>query len=82
MFFALPNSRLQETEADRIGLELSARAGYNPEAAITLWQKMSAQSGSKPAEFFSTHPSDAHRISELRALVPQVRPYYEAANAR
>ena len=82
LFFALPNSRLQETEADRIGLELSARAGFNPEAAITLWQKMSAQSGSKPVEFFSTHPSDEHRINELRALVPQVRPYYEAANTK
>ena len=79
LFFALPNSRLQETEADRIGLELSARAGYNPDAAVTLWQKMSAQSSAKPSEFFSTHPSNEHRIADLQALAPKVRPYYLAA---
>jgi predicted Zn-dependent protease len=79
LFFALPNSRLQETEADKIGLELSARAGYNPDAAITLWQKMSKLGGSKPAEFFSTHPSSDTRITELQTLVPKVKPLYEAA---
>jgi predicted Zn-dependent protease len=79
LFFALPNSRLQETEADRIGLELSARAGYNPDAAITLWQKMSKLGGDKPSEFFSTHPSNENRIAELRALVPKVKPLYDAA---
>ena len=78
LFFALPNSRGQETEADKIGLELSARAGYNPEAAITLWQKMSKLGGQKPAEFFSTHPSNENRIAELSALVPKVQPLYEA----
>lgn len=82
LFFALPNSRLQETEADRIGLELSARAGYNPEAAITLWQKMGKLSGNKPSEFFSTHPSDTTRIAELQKLVPKVKPLYEAAKKR
>lgn len=81
LFFALPNSRLQENEADKIGLELSARAGYNPEAAITLWQKMSKLAGTKPPEFLSTHPSNENRIAELRALVPKVRPLYEAAKA-
>lgn len=79
LFFALPNGREQEREADKIGLELSARAGFNPEAAITLWQKMSAQGGSKPPEFLSTHPSNENRIAELRALVPKVRPLYEAS---
>ena len=82
LFFALPNSRLQETEADRIGLELSARAGYNPDAAITLWQKMGKLSGNKPSEFFSTHPSDSTRIAELQKLVPKVKPLYEAAKKR
>lgn len=82
LFFALPNSRLQETEADRIGLELSARAGYNPDAAITLWQKMGKLSANKPAEFFSTHPSDTTRIAELQKLVPKVKPLYEAAKKR
>lgn len=82
LFFALPNSRLQETEADKIGLELSARAGFNPEAAITLWQKMSKLSGNKPSEFFSTHPSDSTRIAELQKLVPKVKPLYDAAKKR
>ena len=79
LFFALPNSREQETEADKIGLELSARAGYNPEAAITLWQKMNAQGEAKSPEFLSTHPANANRINELRALMPKVRPLYDAA---
>ena len=81
LFFALPNSRLQEREADEIGLELAARAGYNPDAAITLWQKMSKLSASKSAEFFSTHPSNENRIADLQALAPKVRPLYEAAKA-
>jgi len=81
LFFALPNSRLQETEADKIGLELSARAGFNPDAAVTLWQKMSKLGGAKSSEFFSTHPSNENRIADLSALAPKVRPLYEAAKA-
>jgi len=82
LFFALPNGREQERESDRIGLELAARAGYNPDAAVTLWQKMSAQSKSAPPEFLSTHPASANRIADLKALTPKVRPLYEAAKAK
>ncbi|MFA6179619.1 MAG: M48 family metallopeptidase [Candidatus Methylopumilus sp.] len=82
LFFALPNNREQEREADRIGLELSARAGFNPNAAISLWQKMSAQGGDKPPEFLSTHPSNENRIADLRSLVPSVMPLYEAAKSK
>ncbi|PPD55109.1 MAG: peptidase M48 [Methylotenera sp.] len=81
LFFALPNGREQEREADKMGLELAARAGFNPDAAVTLWQKMSAQSKSAPTEFFSTHPASANRIADLKALTPKVRPLYEAAKA-
>lgn len=81
LFFALPNGREQERESDKIGLELAARAGYNPDAAVTLWQKMSAQGGAKTPEFLSTHPASENRIAELRALTPKVRPLYEAAKA-
>ncbi len=77
----LPNSRQNEREADAIGLELAARGGYDPRAAITLWQKMSKESqGKSPPEFLSTHPSNENRIKELSALIPKVMPLYEAAN--
>lgn len=82
LFFALPNGREQERESDKIGLELAARAGYNPDAAVSLWQKMDAQGGAKPPEFLSTHPASENRIAELRALAPKVRPLYEAAKVR
>jgi predicted Zn-dependent protease len=79
----LPNSRTAETEADRIGIELAARAGYDPRAAVTLWQKMAkAGGGSAPPPFLSTHPSDAQRQQRLAALVQQMMPYYQAPGPR
>jgi len=68
----LPNSRTAETEADRIGTELAARAGYNPKAAVTLWNKMSKASGSSSPEFLSTHPSSGNRAKELGKLAPEM----------
>lgn len=79
---SLPHSRTQEAEADKIGLELMARAGYNPNAAITLWQKMQAQSGGSGPQFLSTHPSSANRIKEIQTLLPAVMPLYNASNKR
>ena len=75
----LPNSRTNEAEADLIGLELMARAGYNPQAAVSLWQKMSAESGQKVPEFMSTHPAHDTRISGLRANIGKVYPLYQQA---
>lgn len=72
-----PNSRNNEHEADLIGLELAARAGYNPNAAISLWEKMAAAGGSAPPEFMSTHPSPGNRTASLRETIPKVMPLYE-----
>jgi predicted Zn-dependent protease len=73
----LPNSRTAESEADEIGIQLAARAGYNPAAAVTLWQKMSKESGGSSFDFLSTHPSSGKRIERLQSLVPKMMPYYE-----
>jgi predicted Zn-dependent protease len=72
----LPNSREHEREADRIGVELAARAGYDPRAAITLWQKMGQVGGSAPPAFLSTHPSSAERSSDLTVYAQRVMPLY------
>jgi predicted Zn-dependent protease len=79
----LPNSRQAEAEADRIGIELAAKAGYDPHAAVTLWQKMERLSGGKnPPEFLSTHPNPENRLHKLEQLVPQMMPYYTQGGER
>ena len=76
----LPYSRVHETEADRIGVELAARAGYDPRAAITLWQKMGKLSGgSAPPQILSTHPSNETRIKDLQDYSARVMPIYQSA---
>jgi predicted Zn-dependent protease len=76
----LPNSRLHETESDRIGVELAARAGFDPNAAITLWEKMAkASGGGQPPKWLSTHPSHEDRIKDLRVYAAKVAPLYAAS---
>lgn len=82
VMFALPNSREHETEADRLGVELAARAGYDPRAAITLWQKMSQTGGGAPPEFLSTHPSATSRIADLQKAAEAVMPLYTQASGK
>jgi predicted Zn-dependent protease len=78
----LPNSRAAETEADRIGIELAAKAGYDPRAAVTLWEKMGKVGGSHPPQFLSTHPAPQNRKQTLGALVPKMMPYYQSKQPR
>ena len=78
----LPFSRSMESEADLYGLELAARAGYDPRAAITLWQKMAQVGGSGGPSFLSTHPSSGDRMAALQNAMPRVLPLYEQARAR
>jgi predicted Zn-dependent protease len=81
VMLTLPNSRKNETEADNIGLELAARAGFNPAAAISVWQKMgAASSGARPPQFLSTHPANESRIADLTRMQAAVAPLYQAAS--
>jgi len=80
--FNLPNSRTHEIEADRIGVELAERGGYDPRAAISLWQKMQKLGGGKGPEFLSTHPSHDTRIADLQVYAARVMPLYETARKR
>jgi predicted Zn-dependent protease len=73
----LPHSRRQETEADRIGVELAARAGYDPHAAVTLWEKMEQVGGAAPVKFLSTHPAPEDRLRDLTVYAARVEPLYE-----
>jgi predicted Zn-dependent protease len=75
----LPHSRLHETEADRIGVELAARAGYDPRGAISVWQKMAKLGGAGQPEFLSTHPSAETRMQDLEVYAQRVEPLYRAA---
>ncbi len=74
----LPHSRKQELEADKLGLIFMAMAGYNPREAAAFWQRMSAASGTKTAEFASTHPSDETRITKITEALPEALKYYKA----
>jgi predicted Zn-dependent protease len=82
LLVTLPNSRSAEEEADEIGIELAAKAGYDPQAAVTLWQKMGALSKGRNIEFLSTHPSPDNRAKTLKKLADKVMPYYRAPGER
>lgn len=80
--FELPNSREHETEADRIGVELAARGGYDPRAAVVLWQKMAKANSNQPPQWLSTHPSNQSRQQDLAEYAARVMPLYEQATQR
>lgn len=73
----LPYSRLHESEADRIGLILMARAGYDPRQAVPFWERMNKEGGPRPPEFLSTHPAPASRITNLKTYTPEALQYYK-----
>ncbi len=75
-------SREDESESDLVGMELAARAGYDPRAGVTLWQKMGAASQGAPPQWLSTHPSGTTRIAEIEANLPKVMPLYDKAKAK
>jgi predicted Zn-dependent protease len=78
----LPFNRRQESEADLIGLDLMARAGFDPRASVELWQNMAAAADGSPPEFLSTHPSGERRIRDLTARMPHAMQIYEQARAQ
>lgn len=78
-FVLLPHSRQAESEADRLGLEIAAKAGYNPHAAVTLWGKMIKENGGSNFDWLSTHPASTKRIDALQALEPEMMAYYQKA---
>ena len=73
----LPYSRLHESEADRIGLILMAKAGYDPREAVPFWQRMNEKGGPRPPEFLSTHPAPESRIKQIQDLIPEAMKYYK-----
>jgi predicted Zn-dependent protease len=81
VFFLLPHSRTHEAEADVLGMDYMAKAGFDPRAAITLWENMAKASGEKPPEILSTHPSDQTRIKGLTKRLTVALPLYEQARA-
>ena len=79
--FLLPGSRAQESEADVVGQQLMAKAGFDPREAVNLWQNMIAAGGSRPPEWLSTHPDPQSRLGELRSRASGLMPAYEQAHA-
>ncbi len=78
--YTLPHTRTQEAEADAIGIDLMAKAGFDPNGAISLWQKMVATQGSKePPQLLSDHPSSANRVTTLQSLLPEAEKFYAQA---
>jgi predicted Zn-dependent protease len=73
-------SREDESEADLVGMELAARAGYDPRAGVTLWEKMAAAAKGAPPQFMSTHPSSTTRIKDIQVALPKVLPLYDKAD--
>ena len=77
----LPNSRMQESEADKLGLIFMSLAGYNPDEAVPFWQRMTKiNKGMKLPEFLSTHPSDETRIKKLSEMIPEIKLTYFKSN--
>ena len=73
----LPYSRKQEYEADMLGLYIMAVAGYNPDEALTFWQRMTADNTQSSSDFMSTHPSDDKRIAQLQVVIPEAKKFYK-----
>jgi predicted Zn-dependent protease len=83
-FYLLPNSRVQELEADHLGLIFMSMAGYNPSNAVSFWQRMASVGGSaqKPPEFLSTHPADATRIAQIQKDLPEAQRYLNSISGK